>query len=151
MSRKLEGKKPSLRARRMPRRRRGSEVLEAALVFPILLALAFGTVEFGYYFYVEHNLESAAREGARAAIPATYTNPGERADQVEAAVDRVMTASGYQPSDYEIDVTDPFDNGYIQVKVKMHWSNVNEGLKPMRMIKPKNDLVEGIATMRLEK
>jgi Flp pilus assembly protein TadG len=145
MSRKMEGK-----IRRLLRRpRRGSEVLEAALVFPILLALAFGTVEFGYYFYVEHNLESAAREGARAAIPAGL-NAAQRADEVEAAVDRVMTASGYQPSDYEIDVTDPFDTYYIQVKVKMHWSNVNEGLKPMRMIQPKNDLVEGVATMRLE-
>jgi Flp pilus assembly protein TadG len=145
MSRKREGNLPTL----VRRTRRGSEVLEAALVFPILLALAFGTVEFGYYFYVEHNLESAAREGARAAIPAGL-NAGQRADEVEAAVDRVMTASGYQAADYEIEVNDPFDTDYIQVKVKMHWSNVNEGLKPMRMIKPKNDLVEGVATMRLE-
>src|ERR1700675_2516893 len=88
------------------RRRRGSEVLEAALVFPILLALAFGTVEFGYYFYVEHNLESAAREGARAAVPAGL-DVSARADEVESAVDRVMTASGYQASDYEIDVNYP--------------------------------------------
>jgi Flp pilus assembly protein TadG len=133
----------------LSRRRRGSEVLEAALVLPILLALAFGTVEFGYYFYVEHNLESAAREGARAAVPAGL-DVSSRADEVESAVDRVMTASGYQTSDYEIEVSYPPSSSYIEVKVKMHWSEVNEGLKPMRMIKPKDDLVEGTATMRLE-
>ena len=132
----------------MRRRRRGSEVLEAALVFPILLALAFGTVEFGYYFYVEHNLESAAREGARAAVPAGL-DATQRLDAIEEAVDRVMAASGYKTSDYDPpEVND--DGTYIEVKVKMHWSDVNEGLKPMRMIQPKNDLVVGTATMRLE-
>ena len=103
-------------------------------------------MEFGYYFYVEHNLEGAAREGARAAVPFGLDQTA-RADAIENAVDRVMTASGYQTSDYEIDVVDNANDPYIQVKVKMHWSNVSEGLKPMRMIKPKNDLVEGTATM----
>src|SRR4029077_11241646 len=92
---------PWMKQRR--RRRRGSEILEAALMFPIMLALAFGTVEFGYYFYTEHNLESAAREGVRAAVPAGLTTT-ERADEIEAGVDRVMSASGYQTSDYDINV-----------------------------------------------
>src|SRR5690349_10293272 len=114
MDRSTRGKWRRTGRRQLSRRRRGSEVLEAALVFPILLALAFGTVEFGYYFYVEHNLESAAREGARAAVPAGLST-GARADEVESAVDRVMAASGYKPSDYEIDVIDPYETNYIQV------------------------------------
>ena len=54
--------------------RRGNAIIEAALVVPILLSLAFGTVEFGYYFFVRNNLQGAAREGARAAILASATN-----------------------------------------------------------------------------
>jgi Flp pilus assembly protein TadG len=140
-------------------RRRGAEVLEAALVMPILLALAFGTVEFGYYFYVEHNLEGAAREGARAALPAKFgdsidaVDVGARLDAVEVAVDRVMSATGYQPEDYKIvadvDQSDS-QNKYIVVNVDMDWNKINEGLRPMRMIKPDHNLVRGSATMRLE-
>ena len=48
--------------------RRGGAILEAALVLPILLALSFGMVEYGYYFFVKHTLQGAARDGAR--IPA---------------------------------------------------------------------------------
>src|SRR4051812_13398788 len=48
--------------------RRGNAVMEMALVLPILLALSFGTVEFGYFFYVKHTLQGAARDGARQAI-----------------------------------------------------------------------------------
>src|SRR5438552_10874760 len=91
------------------RRRRGSEVLEAAMVFPILLALAFGTVEFGYYFYVEHNLESAAREGARAGIV-----PGASNDDITSAVNEVMRQSGYTTDDYDPPEITPHDN-YVTV------------------------------------
>jgi Flp pilus assembly protein TadG len=138
------------RIRQLRRRpRRGSEILEAALVFPILLALAFGTVEFGYYFYTEHNLESAAREGVRAAVPEGLTTT-ERADEIESAVDRVMSASGYQQSDYDIDVDYLDNNSYVRVNVDMHWSSVSQGLRPMNMIRLDNDLVRGTATMRIE-
>jgi len=118
-------------------------------MFPIMLALAFGTVEFGYYFYTEHNLESAAREGVRAAVPAGLTTT-ERADEIESAVDRVMSASGYQTSDYDINVDYLDNNSYVRVNVDMHWSNVSQGLRPMGMIKLDNDLVRGTATMRIE-
>jgi Flp pilus assembly protein TadG len=131
------------------RPRRGSEILEAALVFPILLALAFGTVEFGYYFYTEHNLESAAREGVRAAVPEGLTTT-ERADEIESAVDRVMSASGYQQSDYDIGVDYLDNNSYVRVNVDLHWSSVSQGLRPMGMIRLDNDLVRGTATMRIE-
>jgi hypothetical protein len=149
------------RFRKMSRRRRlGAEILEAALVMPILLAMGFGTVEFGYYFYTEHNLEGAAREGARAAIPAQFgdkfnqVDTAKRLDEVETVVDRVMQAAGYQASDYDINAT--FDTSadgqskYINVSVELHWQDVSEGLRPMRMIRPDHDLVKGNAMMRLE-
>src|SRR3954470_24634319 len=131
--------------RNVRRARRGSEVLEAAMVFPILLALAFGTVEFGYYFYVEHNLESAAREGARAGIV-----PGASNEDIVSAVNEVMHQSGYAASDYDPPEITP-DDEYLKVEVRVRWEQVSQGLRPMRMIRPPNDLVIGTATMRFER
>jgi Flp pilus assembly protein TadG len=54
-------------------RRRGTAVVELALVMPIFLALAFGLVEFGQYMYIKHCFESAARDAARVASLATAT------------------------------------------------------------------------------
>jgi len=137
------------------RRRRGTEVLEAALVFPLLLALAFGTVEFGYYFYLEHNLQAAAREGVRAGIPAGAGDYDERGDLAIEAADRVMTASGFAPDSYEIawEVLEGDDGEFFRVMVNTNWGDVNEGLRPMRLIQVGDNeerLVSGTATMRIE-
>jgi Flp pilus assembly protein TadG len=134
--------------RRVPARR-GSEILEAALVFPILLTLSFGTIEFGYYFFTEHNLQSAAREGVRAAVPAGLST-GERADEIESAVDRVMSASGYQQSQYDINVDYVDSNDYVKVDVLMHWSSLHPGFHPLGLVKLENDTVKGSAMMRIE-
>jgi hypothetical protein len=128
--------------------RRGAEVLEAALVFPILLALAFGTVEFGYYFYTEHNLTCAAREGARAAIPSSV-DPGNRAAECDAAVAYVMSHSGYPGGSYNINRGTSADGKYFEVKVQLRWGSVNGGLRPMRLCNA-NTVVEGAAAMRIE-
>src|SRR5438552_5214855 len=53
-------------------RQHGAEILEAALVLPIVLSLIFGMVEFAYYFHIEHTVEAACREAARTAC--VYTN-----------------------------------------------------------------------------
>ena len=148
----MEGTKQAMGGRRGCRRlpaRRGAEVLEAALVFPILLALAFGTVEFGYYFYTEHNLTCAAREGARAAVP-TSAQGNEQA-ACAAAVSQVMTSSGIPSNTYNVVCSQSADGNYWVVKVQMHWSSVNAGLRPLRMCKPAGDVVEGVAAMRIER
>jgi Flp pilus assembly protein TadG len=44
---------------------RGATLIEFALVLPIFLILMFATIEFGRYFYVEHTLQMATREGVR--------------------------------------------------------------------------------------
>ncbi len=53
--------------------RGGNALIEMALVLPILLSLGFGTVEFGYFFFAKNVIQSAARDGARAAALATAT------------------------------------------------------------------------------
>jgi TadE-like protein len=45
---------------------RGAAVVEAALVFPLLLLLMFGIIDFGRMLNAQIKISEAAREGARA-------------------------------------------------------------------------------------
>ncbi|MFO0839700.1 MAG: TadE/TadG family type IV pilus assembly protein [Phycisphaerae bacterium] len=47
------------------KQRRGAAVVEMAIVSPLLFALLFGIIEFGWLFTVQNTLLNAAREGAR--------------------------------------------------------------------------------------
>jgi hypothetical protein len=152
---KIHAAKGTTRVPQRRRRHRGAEVIEAALVFPLLLGLAFGTVEFGYFFYLEHNLQAAAREGARAAIPAGAGDNTERGDLAIAAADRVMRSSGFGENLYEVtwEVLSDQDGEFFQVSVDVNWGEVNEGVRPMRMISLDDNgerFVTGTATMRIE-
>lgn len=44
----------------------GTAAVEFALVFPVLLLMVLGTIDFGYFFFVREIVGNAAREGARA-------------------------------------------------------------------------------------
>jgi Flp pilus assembly protein TadG len=50
------------------RRNRGNTIVEFALTLPIFILLVIGIVEFGYYFFVQHTLQYATREGMRLAL-----------------------------------------------------------------------------------
>jgi Flp pilus assembly protein TadG len=133
------------------RRRRGTEVLELGLVaFPILLTMVFGTVEFGTYFYVEHNMQAAAREGARAGVVAPAD---QREDAVIAAVDRVFAESSLNKMEgfsYDDPIVEVEDN-YLNVAVRTTWDRVPEGLRPMLLIKHAEKAeLKGYAAMRIE-
>jgi Flp pilus assembly protein TadG len=56
---------------RAGRCRGGIAILEAVVVLPMLLALAFGMAEFGQFMYISHIIDAACRDTARAAIPQT--------------------------------------------------------------------------------
>src|SRR5690349_3828318 len=81
--------------RNRPRFRSGNAVLDMALVMPLLIALTFGAVEYGFALYIKHSLQSAAREGARAAVVS-----GATATDVQTAVDSSMSAAGFGTSKY---------------------------------------------------
>ena len=59
--------------RRSRRGRSGNSALEMSLLLPILLALAFGLVEFGQYMYIKHCFEAAARDAMRVAVMSSAT------------------------------------------------------------------------------
>ena len=58
------------------RRQDGAAAVEFALVSIALLAILYGLISFGVLFAVQHTLDQAATEGARAAVGAA---PGDEA------------------------------------------------------------------------
>jgi hypothetical protein len=63
-----------MQVRRPFRDRRGAAAAEMALVMPMLLAIMIGSVELGNYFYNEHILVKAVRDGARYAARQNFSN-----------------------------------------------------------------------------
>jgi Flp pilus assembly protein TadG len=49
-------------------RNRGATAVEFALVMPLFAWLVFGIIEFGWYFFVQHTIQYATREGTRLAL-----------------------------------------------------------------------------------
>lgn len=56
--------------------RSGSAAVEMALVTPLLLIILFGSVEVGNFFYNEHLLSKAVRDGARYAARQNFSYYG---------------------------------------------------------------------------
>lgn len=135
--------------------RRGGAILEAALVLPILLALSFGMVEYGYYFFVKHTLQGAARDGARIAIVPSGTNA-----KVSTAVSTAMQAAGLESIGYTVDIQNGSSDAPLNVSsaapqtpvkvvVRCSWSAISSGLRPMGLIPGTNE-VKGAAVMLKE-
>jgi len=75
---------------------RGAVAAEFAIVLPVLLALVFGTIEFGMIMYGREVVTNATREGARYGIvagPPTITGP-----QMITQATNYLTGTGINPS-----------------------------------------------------
>jgi len=68
---------------------RGAELIELAIVFPILMLLVAGMVDFGFLFQRYETVTNAAREGARVATLPNYTST-----DVEERVQSYLASSG---------------------------------------------------------
>ena len=77
------------------RQERGAELIEMALVLPLLLLIIMGIIDFGFMFREMNVVTNAAREGARTGILPDYDDA-----DIQARVQQYMTAAG-------IDVTCP--------------------------------------------
>jgi Flp pilus assembly protein TadG len=80
---------PPKRRRSGWRSERGAELIEFALVFPTLLLVMLGIIDFGFLFQRYEVVTNAAREGARVAVL-----PGYADADVQARVTQYMTAGG---------------------------------------------------------
>jgi Flp pilus assembly protein TadG len=98
---------------RLTIRRRGSTVVEAALVMSVFLLLLFGIFEYCRFLFVLHVTNNAAREGARYAS-VNATAPTSQAATLQTAIIAYTTQmmsgvnnqiSGYQVAVYAVDPT----------------------------------------------
>ncbi len=84
------------RKNRMQRLRdRGVAAVEFALVLPLLLLLILGSIDWGFFFYVDQVVTNAAREGARkGVVQAKYADASSVAvDAARAYLDQVRLGS----------------------------------------------------------
>jgi Flp pilus assembly protein TadG len=142
------------------RRSRGSAVLDAALVFPILLSLTFGAIEYGYYFFVKNTLQGAAREGCRAGIVLNNANT-----DVTTAVVNYLKAAGLNSSSTTLDskftlaIESPLGTSCtvssltvgspLYVTISGQWGTLGSGFRPMALIGT-TKVVKGVSVMRKE-
>jgi len=76
---------------RAPWSQRGAELVEFALVLPILLLVIMGIIDFGFAFQRYQVITNAAREGARVGVL-----PGYDSADIQARVDAYVEAAGLE-------------------------------------------------------
>lgn len=123
---------------------KGSALVEAALVLPILFLIVFGICEFGYAMYVNNTLTNAAREGARlAAVSARPITANDT--RVEARVKECLTF-GYAAGDLGITTLPPAAAGDpVKVTVTLKYHSFTQFIPLLD-----NKTFKGEATMRYE-
>ncbi len=104
---------------------RGVEILEAALVLPILLTLLIGIVWLGRAYNVYETMTRAAREGARFAVApscATCGNTFPTDTEVQTVINAALSASSLDPANVNPAITitrnqvlNPTDPNSVQV------------------------------------
>ena len=70
----------------------GSNLLEAAMITPLLLVLTFGIIDFGYMFYVYLALENGVSQATRYAITGAQMADPNNAGQNLSRQDSIMSA-----------------------------------------------------------
>jgi len=133
---RLKGKRPRGHLRR------ATAVVELAVVSPLLFAMLFGIIEFGWLFTVQHTMVNAAREGARLGVL-----QGADMIEVEAETRQFLAPMGLES----------------QVSVEISEATVDDPFVRVRLWMPREDVslvgnffgfsggtVEGAATMRKE-
>ncbi len=106
--------------------RRGTTVVEMAVMAPLLVMAMLGMFEVGYAFMVKQTVTLAAREGARAAAL-----PGGTIDDVNAAVDASMGAarlSGYTTTSNIQDCGPNDRETWVQVSIPFSRASWTGGL-----------------------
>lgn len=89
---------------------RGAEIIEFAIVAPLLALLIAALFDFGFLFRNWEVMTNAVREGARVGVLPSYSCDGADSD-VESRIDAYLTGSGI-PNNYVVDLrTDTITSG----------------------------------------
>ncbi len=98
----------------------GSELIECALVLPLLLLVVLGIFDFGFLFQRYEVVTNAAREGARIGILPAYSTA-----DVQARVAAYAAASGLPPGSSTtvetVTVTTPSGSSFPAVRVTVEY------------------------------
>ena len=86
-------------AKRGIRAEHGGIAVEFAIIFPILMLLVFGIIDFGHYWYIGHVMSDASREGARYGSRYTGKLPGALSPDISTHVLVTCDYAGRLPSD----------------------------------------------------
>ena len=105
-------------------RYQGAATVEAAVVFPLLLVLVFGVIEYGWMFLKAHQITNAARSGCRVAI-----RPYATAQDVIDKVTALMATAGITGETVTTNPTDiTLENvgvgGTVEVEITVPWVNM---------------------------
>lgn len=85
------------------RDQRGAELIEMAMVTPVLLMILAAIFDFGFLFRSWEVVTNAAREGARVGILPSYACDPAAPTDIQSRVDAYMAASGFaDPSAYVV-------------------------------------------------
>ncbi len=97
-------------------RRRGSTLVEAALVLPVILMFLFGIMEYGRYVMMLQILTNAAREGAHYALSHTQpvtiagTTSGNNTSDVTNVINTALARQGLSGQTVQIYASDSLGN-----------------------------------------
>ncbi len=95
-------------------------MVEFAVVLPVLLAILFGIIQYGWVFMVRQTLQTAAREGCRLAVLQTSEEPYAN---VTARVAEVMGPTGLTPV---VDITPATDTDpTVKVEVSVPYDDAS--------------------------
>lgn len=90
------------RVQRLAQSEQGSTAVEFALLFPLLVVLAFGIIDFGMMLWQQEVLVNATREGARQGI---LFGAGNGQPEIEATVVQAISGGGIDASGVNVKVT----------------------------------------------
>ena len=100
------------------KRDRGQDLVEYALLFPLIMLLILGLIEFGVILYSYATITNAAREGVRHAV-VDEDNPAWKVDAEAYVRERAMAVVQCQPLDVAFPpVATP---GYASIDVTCHY------------------------------
>lgn len=108
--------------------RRGSLLIELAIVLPLFLMLIMGLLEYGWILLKSQQITNAARQGARIGA-----RPAATSADVDAAVANAMSVAGLSGSGYVVTITpgDPAglaSGELFTVAVSVTYSNIGFGV-----------------------
>ena len=143
---------------RRARRSRGMAVIEMCVSLLVLFYLVMGGVEFGWFMFSKHVVQSAARDGARVGIISSTTYAG-----AVAQVNQTMTAGGFGTITYttKFERVTGTSGGAVAYTTVTNLSSINTGegvrctvsaqfsafrVRPIGLI-PATKAVTGVSTM----